>query len=64
MSMQNHIKAICKAAFYHLRKISHIRKYLSSQTAEMLVHENAFKIAFANILVFQTMVLVLKCLVL
>ena len=30
--------AICKAAFYHLRNISRIRKYLSSQTAEMLVH--------------------------
>ena len=38
MSMENHIMAICKAAFYHLRNISRIRKYLSSQTAEMLVH--------------------------
>ena len=35
MSMENHIMAICKAAFYHLRNISHIRKYLSSQMAEM-----------------------------
>ena len=38
MSMENHIMAVCKAAFYHLRSISRIRKYLSSQTAEMLVH--------------------------
>ena len=38
MSMENHIMAICKAAFFHLRNISRIRKYLSSQTAEMLVH--------------------------
>ena len=38
MSMENHIVAICKAAFFHLRNISRIRKYLSSQTAEMLVH--------------------------
>ena len=38
MSMENHIMAISKAAFYHLRNISRIRKYLSSQTAEMLVH--------------------------
>ena len=38
MSMENHIMAVCKAAFYHLRNMSRIRKYLSSQTAEMLVH--------------------------
>ena len=38
MSMENHIMAICKAAFFHLRNISRIRKYLSTQTAEMLVH--------------------------
>ena len=38
MSMENHIMAICKAAFYHLRNIRRIRKYLSSQTGEMLVH--------------------------
>ena len=36
--MENHIMAICKAAFFHLRNISRIRKYLSTQTAEMLVH--------------------------
>ena len=38
MSMESHIMAICMAAFYHLRNISRIRKYSSSQTAEMLVH--------------------------
>ena len=38
MSMEYHIVAICKAAFYHLRNIGRIRKYLSSQTAEVLVH--------------------------
>ena len=38
MSMENHIMAICKAAFFHLRNISRIRKYLSTQTAEMFVH--------------------------
>ena len=31
MSMENHIMAICKAAFFHLRNISGIRKYLSTQ---------------------------------
>jgi len=29
MSMENHIAAVCKSAFYHLRNISRIRKYLS-----------------------------------
>ncbi len=38
MSMDNHIAAICKSAFYHLLNISRIRKYLSFHTAEMLVH--------------------------
>ena len=38
MSMENHIMAICKAAFFHLRNISRIMKYLSTQMAEMLVH--------------------------
>ena len=36
MSMENHMD-ICKAAFFHLRNISRIRKYLSTQTAEILV---------------------------
>ena len=38
MSMENHIAAMCKSAFYHLWNISRIRKYLSLHTAEMLVH--------------------------
>ena len=38
LSMGNHIMVICKAAFFHLRNISRIRKYLSSQMAEMFVH--------------------------
>ena len=27
-----------KSAFYHLRTISNIRKYLSTQTTEILIH--------------------------
>ncbi|KAL9979250.1 hypothetical protein ACROYT_G016884 [Oculina patagonica] len=53
MSMENHITAICKSAFYHLRNISRIRKYLSFHTAEMLVH--AFvssRLDFCNSLLF------------
>ena len=29
VSMENHVTAICKAGFYHLRNISRIRKYIS-----------------------------------
>ena len=38
MSMVPHVKSICKSAFYHLRNIAKIRKYLSLQTTETLVH--------------------------
>ena len=34
----DHIASICKSSFYHLLNISHIRKYLSSNTTEILVH--------------------------
>ena len=37
MSMENHIMAICKAAFFHLRNISRIRKYLSTLHFSSLV---------------------------
>ena len=53
MSMETHIAAMCKSAFYHLRNISRIRKYLSFRTAEMLVH--AFvssRLDFCNSLLF------------
>ena len=38
MSMLPHINNVCKSAFYHLRTISRIRKYLSTQTTETLIH--------------------------
>lgn len=38
----NHIMAVCKVAFYHLQDISHLRKYLSSQTAEMLMYTRLY----------------------
>ena len=38
VSMENHVTAICKAGFYHLRNISRIRKYMSRHTTEILVH--------------------------
>ena len=38
MSMLPHVNNVCKSAFYHLRTISCIRKYLSTQTTEILIH--------------------------
>ena len=38
MSMLPHVNNACKSAFYYLRTISHIRKYLSTQTTEILIH--------------------------
>ena len=38
MSMLPQVNNVCKSAFYHLRTISRIRKYLSTQTAEILIH--------------------------
>ena len=35
--MLPHVNNVCKSAFYHRRTISHIRKYLSTQTTEILI---------------------------
>ena len=47
--MSFHINNIVKVAFYHLRNIAKIRKYINVTTAEVLVH--AFinsKLGFCN----------------
>ena len=36
--MLPHVNNVCKSAYYHLRNISRIRKYLSTQTTEILIH--------------------------
>ena len=38
MSMVPHVNNICKSSFYHLCNISRIRKFISVNTAEKLVH--------------------------
>ena len=53
MSMEPQVNAVCKSAFYHLRNLSRIRKYISMQSAEILVH--AFvtsKLDFCNSLLY------------
>ena len=36
--MSTHITKVCGAAFYHLRNIRRIRKYLSTEDTKTLVH--------------------------
>ena len=38
LDMRTHITKICNSAFYYLYNISHIRKYLSRESTENLVH--------------------------
>ncbi len=38
MSLKRHVCQVCKSAFYHLRNIYRIRKYLSQSNIESLVH--------------------------
>ena len=38
MSMEPQVNSICKSAFYHLRNITKIRKFMSLQTTELVVH--------------------------
>jgi len=38
LSMIPHIKNTCKSAFFHLRNIARIRKYLSFKSTEILIH--------------------------
>ena len=38
LNMEQHVSAICKSAYYHLRNINAIRKSLNTRTSETLVH--------------------------
>jgi hypothetical protein len=38
LSMHTHVNSVCKAAFYHLRNIARIRKFLSVKTTVTLIH--------------------------
>ena len=38
MSMEKHVDSICKSAWYHLRRIGSIRKYLDMPSTKTLVH--------------------------
>ena len=38
MTMLPHVNSVCKSAFYHIRNISRIRKFLPAECTEILVH--------------------------
>ena len=38
LNMERQVIAICKSAFFHIRNISRIRKFLSAESTRMLVH--------------------------
>ena len=40
MSLAPHITNICKAANYHLYRISHIRKYLTPNATQTIIHSH------------------------
>ena len=51
--MEEHVTNVCKSGFFHLRKISKIRKYLSFKSAETLVHALVTsRLDFGNALLF------------
>ncbi|CAH3199148.1 unnamed protein product [Porites evermanni] len=61
MSMLPKVNSVCKSAFYHLRHISRIRKFLSSKTTEILIH--AFvssKLDYCNSFLYNVPMYVLK----
>ena len=63
MSMLAHVNNVCKSAFYHLCTTLHIRKYLSRQTTEILIH--AFvtsKLDHCNSLLYNVLKNIIKML--
>ena len=52
--MEQYVTNVCKSGFYHLRNISNIRKHLTQQNAETLIH--AFissRLDFCNSLLYS-----------
>ena len=61
MSMLPHVNNVCKSAFYHLRTISCIIKYLSTQTTKILIHASVTsKLDHCNSLIYKVPKIVIK----
>ena len=53
LSMAPHVTAVCKSAFFHLRNISKIRKFLNMETTKSLVHAfSTSKVDYCNSLLY------------
>ena len=53
MTMSTHISKLCGVAFYHLHNIKRIRKYLSRESTEMLVHASiTSRVHYCNSLLY------------
>ena len=53
LSMQDQVRDVCKSCFYHLTIISKIRRILSFETAERLIHPFiAVKLDYCNSLFY------------
>ena len=53
MSLSPYVNTIVKGAFYRIRNISKIRKYISKSTTEILIHSFVtWKLDFCNSLLF------------
>ena len=53
MSLSPHVNTVVKGAFYHIRNISKIRKYISKNTTEILIHSfDSSKLDFCHSLLF------------
>ena len=37
-NMEKHVSSICRSANFHLRNVRRIRKYMSKQTTEQIIH--------------------------
>ena len=47
LSLKKHVSSICKSAFFHIRRIAKVRKYLSEKSTAALV--NALGIRFYTV---------------
>ena len=53
MSLSPHVNTVVKGAFYHIRNISKIRKYISKSATEILIHSFvSSKLDFCNSVLF------------
>ena len=53
LSVEEHVKASCKSAFFHLSNIAQMRKHLPARAAETLIHSYVTsKVDFCNSLLY------------